>query len=639
MALAEPLLHGFLVSRDATAAGVNVTLQYPEKSLTEVPEAAGAARELAARIESEHPGTTVAVTGISMLNHTFAEAGQKDLLTLVPLMYLVLVMVMVVVLRSFTGTLATLAVIALATFTAVGSAGYLGFAIDPISAMAPTIILTLAIADSVHVLVSMLTLMRRGEDKLSALRESLRINFLAVTITSVTTIVGFLALNFSDAPPFRRLGNVTAIGIAAAWLHSTTLMPALVSLLPVRVKLRGPRPTRADGLLTRLARLVTTRHRAVLLTTGAAAIAAVAIVPALELDDQWIEYFDDSVEFRRDAELALDHLTGLYNLDYSLEAGGAEGIHDPAYLRGLESFTRWLRDQPEVLHVTSYADVVKRLNKNMHGDDARWHRLPDDRELAAQYLLLYELSLPYGLDLNDRINVDKSATRVTATIEEMTTVEVRKFLDRSRAWLAEQGLVAEPTGPTAMFAYISERNIESMLGGNALAVALISLILIASIKSFRLGALSLVPNAVPILMTFGVWTLLVGRLGMAAATVSATSLGIIVDSTVHFLSKYVRARREKGFDRPGAVIYAFETVGLAIALNAVILAVGFGVLAFSTFRVNAEMGLLTAIAVVIAVAVDFLLLPALLMIGHEKETLGYENERKDHENQIIPQAA
>ncbi len=639
IAQAEPLLDGFLVSSDATAAGVNVTLQYPEKSLAEVPEAAGHARELAAGLEAEHPGVTVAVTGISMLNHTFAEAGQKDLLTLVPVMYLVLILVMIAVLRSFTGTFATLAVVFFSTATAMGIAGHLGFHIDPISAMAPTIILTLAIADSVHVLVSMLSAMRRGQEKHQALRESLRINLVPVTVTSVTTIVGFLSLNFSDAPPFRLLGDVTAIGIAAAWFYSITFMPALISWLPVRVKLTGPKPGRAGGALSWLARLVTARYRAVLVTTAAAAIAVIAMVPALELDDQWIEYFDRRVEFRVDAEYALDHLTGLYLIDYSLEAGKAGGINEPAYLEDLERFTQWLRDQPEVLHVYSYADVIKRLNKNMHGDDERFNRLPDERELAAQYLLLYELSLPYGLDLNDRISVDKSATRLTATMAEMTTAEVRAFLDRSRGWLGDQGLTAEPTGPTAMFSYISARNIESMLRGNALAVALISLILIVSIRSIKLGALSLVPNAVPILMTFGIWTLLVGRVGMAAATVSATSLGIIVDSTVHFLSKYVRARREKGLDRPGAITYAFETVGLAIALNAVILAAGFGVLALSTFKVNAEMGLLTAIAVVVALVVDFLLLPALLMVGHSNDNLRQPIERKTDAYPTYPQAA
>ena len=317
----------------------------------------------------------------------------------------------------------------------MGFAGHMGFHIDPISAIAPTIILTLAIADSVHILVSLLGLMRQGQDKLTALRESLRINLLAVSITSLTTIVGFLALNFSDAPPFRLLGDITAVGIAAAWLYSITVLPALIRLLPVNVKISSSRSALTEKWLSPLARLVTTHHRAILVTTVAAAIATIALVPRLNLEDSWIEYFDERIEFRRDAEYALDHLTGLYLIDYSLDSGRAEGINEPAFLSQLDDFTIWLRQQPEVLHVFSYADIIKRLNKNMHGDDQSWYRLPDERELAAQYLLLYELSLPYGLDLNDRINVDKSATRVTATMRDMSTAEVRAFLDRSREWL------------------------------------------------------------------------------------------------------------------------------------------------------------------------------------------------------------
>jgi predicted RND superfamily exporter protein len=176
----------------------------------------------------------------------------------------------------------------------------------------------------------------------------------------------------------------------------------------------------------------------------------------------------------------------------------------------------------------------------------------------------------------------------------------------------------QATGASVMFSYISERNINSMLLGNVLAVLLIAAILMAALRSVPMGALSLLPNALPILMTFGVWALLVGQVGMAAATVSATSLGIVVDDTVHFLSKYQRARREKKMDRPEAIHYAFQTVGRAIVSTTVILSIGFGVLALSAFRINSQMGLLTALAILIALPVDFLLLPSLLMIGHPK---------------------
>jgi predicted RND superfamily exporter protein len=342
-------------------------------------------------------------------------------------------------------------------------------------------------------------------------------------------------------------------------------------------------------------------------------------VPTLELNDEWVKYFDESLEFRQDAEFALDELTGLYLLEYSVTAGSAGGISEPAYLETLEAFTGWLRTQPEVRHVYSYSDIVKRLNKNMHGDNVAWHAIPDDRELAAQYLLLYELSLPYGLDLNDRISVDKSATRVTVTLDDVPTATVREFIGRSEAWMdanAPTEMHGQATGATVMFSYISERNINSMLGGNAIAVALIALIMMAALRSLPMGALSLIPNAIPILMTFGVWALLVGQVGLSSAMVSATSLGIVVDNTVHYLTKYLRARRQGGLNPGQAVIYAFETVGAAILANAAILAAGFSVLAFSTFRITGEMGSLTALAIVIALAVDFLLLPALLLIGH-----------------------
>jgi predicted RND superfamily exporter protein len=632
IAMAEPLLRDNLISPDADTTGVNVTLQYPEESLLEVPEAAAAARELAARIQAENPDLRIALSGVSMLNNAFAEAGQQDATTLMPLMFLMLVVFMVVILRSLPATLATLAVIATSSATALGLAGYAGLKLTPISITAPVIIMTLAIADSVHVLVTMLGLMREGHGKPEALRESLRINFMAVAITSVTTIVGFLSLNFSDAPPFRHLGNLTAVGIAGALVYSVTLLPALLTVLPMKV--RWSSRAKKSGLESRLGRMadwVTTHHRPVLLGSGAVALALIALVPQIDLNDEFVKYFDHRVDFRRDAEFGIEHLNGVYVLEYSVEASEAGGISEPAYLQNLDTFAGWLREQPEVTHVYSYTDVVKRLNKNMHGDDEAWYRLPDDRELAAQYLLLYELSLPYGLDLNNRISVDKSATRVTATIGDLSTVDIRKLLVRAEDWLtsnAPEYMHADATGATVMFSFISQRNITSMLGGNALAVVLIAGIMIFALRSFSIGTLSVIPNAVPILATFGLWAVMVGQVGMAAATVSATSLGIVVDDTVHFLAKYLRARREKRLDRPEAIRYAFQTVGKAIVSTTLILAVGFAVLAFSTFRINAQMGLLTALAILVALPVDFLLLPSLLMIGHKtrKEVKSHESE-------------
>ncbi len=621
VALAEPLLRGNLIARDADTTGINIVLQYPEKSLTEVPEAVAHVRAVRAEIEKAFPDLTIALTGVSMLNNAFAESGQTDAMTLIPIMYGVLLVFMVVLLRSLSGTIATLLVIGFSTIAAMGFAGYMGIKLTPISITAPTIVLTLAIADSIHILVTQLGLMRDGADKITALKESIRMNALAVTITSVTTIVGFLSMNFSDAPPFHDLGNITAAGIAAAWALSLTFLPAVISLLPLRVRQQRRGGGRGARALERIADVVIGRYRSVLAIFGVVAVALTAMVPTIDLDDQWVKYFDHRVPFRGDAEFAIENLTGLYPVEFSVEAGEAGGISNPEYLENLDAFTAWLRTRPEVRHVYSYTDIIKRLNKNMHGDDPAWHKIPEDRKLAAQYLLLYEMSLPFGLDLNDRVNIDKSATRVTATLDEVTTVELREFLDTSAAWLRKNtppAMHASPTSASVMFAFISERNIESMLRGNLVAVILIAVIMALALRSFAMGALSILPNAVPILMTFGLWALMVGQVGMASATVTATALGIVVDDSVHLLTKYLRGRREKGLTTEESIRYALRTVGPAILTTTLILATGFAVLAASTFKINAEMGLLTAIAIVLALVFDFLFLPALLMLGKNK---------------------
>jgi predicted RND superfamily exporter protein len=180
------------------------------------------ARDLKAQIEAEFPDVQIHLTGVSMLNNAFAETGMTDAGTLMPLMFVVIFGLTWLIIRSFTATVSTLVVIMLSTIVGMGAAGFAGVKLTPIAMSAPIVILTLAVADSIHILLTLRGLMRGGLDKTAALIEAVRINFLPVSITSLTTVVGFLSLNFSDSPPYWHLGNITAGGIAAAWLYSVT---------------------------------------------------------------------------------------------------------------------------------------------------------------------------------------------------------------------------------------------------------------------------------------------------------------------------------------------------------------------------------------------------------------------------------
>ena len=659
VALAEPRLAARLIATDAAVGGVNVTVQMPgEDETLEVPQVVEFVRDLAAEVRERFPGIDIRLTGMVMMNYAFTESSLLDMKTLMPASFAVMALMLALLTRGFSGTFATILVVALSILTAMGLGGWAGFPLTPPSAAAPTIVLTVAVANCVHVLVTLLhgmqaeasrtladrgsgALLRRtrtGELKRAAIVESLRVNLQPIFLASLTTALGFLSMNFSDVPPFRHLGTFVAFGVGAAFVLSVTFLPALLSLLPVRARATGHRN---DPVMAKLAEFVV-RRRTPLLWGSALVVAALVVsIPRNALNDVFVEYFDDSVEFRRDADFTVENLTGLYTMEYSLVSGESGGIGDPTFLAGVEAFAEWYRAQPETIHVSVITDTFRQLNMNMHGDDPAAYRLPESRDLAAQYLLLYEMSLPYGLDLNNQLDIDKSSTRMTVATETLSSNELLALDRRAQQWLADHapGIArAEEAGTSLMFAYLGRRNIRAMLLGTTVALVGISLVLIAALRSWRLGLASLVPNLVPGAMGFGIWGLAVGEVGLSLSVVTSMTLGIVVDDTVHFLSKYRRARSELGRSPPDAVRYAFVTVGRALLTTSLVLVAGFLVLSLSSFELNAGMGLLTALVIALALVADFFLLPPLLMKveGHIDE--GDSDEDTD-ESTAVDRAA
>jgi len=611
IALGAPAIAGRLVSHDGRVGGVAIKFILPENMDQAVAEITDYLQDMLQQARASHPQLSYHLTGSVVMHRAFSDATKNDLRTLTPFVFLVIVAVTIVLLRSILGTLSIVAMILFVVNTTMGFAGWLNTTFSPTNAGVPIIIMTITVAHCVHIVTTVQQGMRRGLERNAAIAESIRINFSPVFLTSLTTMIGFLSLNASDSPPFHILGNFVAFGVFCAFIYSMTLLPALLSILPLRASTAR---TRKRDPFALLADFVIARRTLLLWCFVLVAALLVAGIPRNELTDNWTRYFDDRYEFRRDTDYVMQNLTGLDLLEYSLDAGREGGITDPGYLQKVETFANWYREQPEVFHVRAFPDIMKRLNKNMHGDDPGYYRLPEDPELAAQYLLLYELSLPVGLDLNDRMDVAKSATRMTVVVRSISTQELRGLDQRAQAWLQthQPDLATEASGISVAFAHVTERNIRSMLRGTVIAMALISLILILVFRSLYLGAVSLVPNFVPAAMSFGMWGHLVGHVGLASSVVVAVAFGIIVDDTIHFLSKYVKSRQE-GLHATEAVRAAFQTVGRALATTTAVLSAGFLVFALSGFEISWALGLLVAITITFALAADFLLLPTLLI--------------------------
>ncbi|WP_180944653.1 efflux RND transporter permease subunit [Vibrio parahaemolyticus] len=621
IALSEPVLKSALVSEKGDVTVVNITVQLPEMDKTaEVEEVVSSINAMIDRYQRAYPDVTFHKAGIIAMNHAFMTAAQDDSSTLVPTMLVVILVFLTIMLRSILSVIATLIVIIGSVMATMGISGWAGMFLSTATVNVPTLIMTLAVADCVHVIATMRQSMKNGFTKAQSIERSIALNFVPILITSVTTAIGFLMMNMSDSPVLRDFGNLSALGVMVACFLSVTLLPALLKLLPIHVKMETSQDQK--HVMDRLGDFVVSQRRALLPLSVAVIVVCASLIPLNKVNDESVEYFGQRNEFRQAADFMEERISGMTNISIAIKTNESQGIAAPDFLNTIGEFSSWLRDQPETDHVATLADVYKRLNKNMHGDDEAYYSLPQARELAAQYLLLYEMSLPYGLDLNNQINVDKSSIKIVLTVANLGSVELVDLENRIYQWFAEHApqyqVVA--SSPSLMFAHIGETNMASMLSTLPITLVLISALLIFALRSVRLGLISLMPNIAPAVIGFGLWALISGEINLGLSVVVTLTLGIVVDDAVHFLSKYQRARRE-GQTAEQAVRYAFHTVGRALWITTVVLVAGFSVLAMSSFRLNADMGQLSAIVIFIALVVDFLFLPTLLMLFDKKAYL------------------
>ena len=616
VALNEPMIVNLLVSPDSKFTAINVTIIKPDDPVAAgnvVREVMSFIRPIQKQLKEKHPDIDFYVSGGVPLTMAFTEVSLSDMGLLTPLMLLIIFLVAGISLRSTVGALLTAFIVMLSVIGMMGIAGWFKFILNAATFNSFLMLSALTIAHCVHIMSTQKIQMRLGKDRKSAVDESLRVNLQPVFMTAITTAIGFLTMHFSEAPPFRQLGYMMSFGNLVLFFHAVITLPALLVIIPSKMKKTGY--SKAENFMSKLSDFVIKNRKTLFISNGIVIIILSLGITQIKLDDTWTKYFDKRFEIRTHSDFFEENLTGLNTIEYSIPSGEADGINSPEYWEKLDKLAERIRKEPNVNHVTTVSDTIKRLNKAMNRDDEQFYAIPENRELAAQYLLLYELSVPFGLDLNNRINVNKSSTRLTVNIKQASNDDVRNldaiiqnYLDNEMPEFKTNG-----TGLSMIFSHFSKRNIDSMLVGTTAALVLISLLLVIALKSFKMGIISLIPNLFPAAVGFGLWGYLYGEVGVALSVVAAMTLGIVVDDTVHYLSKYLRGIREEKLSPEDATKYAFKNVGFALTTTTIALVAGFGILSLSGFKVNSDMALLTAITIAIALLIDLFFLPTLLI--------------------------
>lgn len=614
----ETLLHS-IVSPDGKATAINVTLTLPADNVKATGEVVTWLREQLAPIqEANKDKATIQLFGSAVINLALEEAVAGDLALLIPVSTLLMYVLLVILLRSWTGMLITMSVITLSIVAVFGLAGWAGGALTPVAGIIPNMVMIIAVADCVHLLVSFYHYLSEGQERREAVVSALRINFKPMLITSVTTAIGLLCLNFSEAPPYRALGNMAASGALIAFLLTITLAPALMCWLPPgRKSSQGHGSARLYPVMQKLADMIIARRYLTLAISAAVVVLCASLISQNKMYERWYVYYDDSFAVRKAMEFSDEHLSGINFIQYRIDGVGPGTINDPDYLQQLDQLVAWIETQPGVTNVDSIVPSLRRVHRLLNTGSEDDSRLPESRERAAQNLLLYEMSLPFGLGTDEYLNIDRSAARIGVFVHKTDSRTLLALDETIRRWAEGNTPVlslSEGTGLDMVFAHISDRNMISLLQGTAIALVLISLLLAPVVRSWRIGVVSLVPNLVPALVAYGIWGITVGYVDLGLSVVACMSLGLVVDDTIHFLSKYVLARRELGKSPEDAIRYAFGTVGTAMLVTTVVLAAGFAILVLSPFSPTWGMGGLLSLTIVAALVFDFLLLPPLLLL-------------------------
>jgi predicted RND superfamily exporter protein len=563
-------------------------------------------------LREQYPDQNIYVLGRILFEYDSYNAQVKDAKYLFPIVMLTILGLMYFCLRSLSFALAIAAVSVMSVGLTVGTVGWAQVPFNQISNMGPLVVFMIAMADAIHLVSVYLQGLHKSLSKFEALRESLRVNIQPVTLATVTTAMGFLSLNYCASPGIYGFGNVVAMGVVWAFLVTFTLLPALILLLPVK---KVPEPLGVKGFINFIAKLVANRGKQ--LFWGSLLLIAVtfAMLPLNKVDFDRFSFIDKDSDFHTVISALAEKIGNDQSLVYSINSGKYYGITEPEFLRKIEEFSIWLEEQPQTSFVTSYAGFLKNRNMAENDNDPAWEVLPVDNLQIIDYLVGYQLVQEIEPQLEPIFNSEYSAIRMVVGTSNLSNVQLLDFSEEIEDWIA---LNMDPAydvmhgDNSILYARLNKMISLQLMEGFTLSFLLITATLLVGLKSVRYGLLSMIPNLFPATIVFGIWGLLVGELSPYILMLFSISIGLVVDDSVHVLSKYIVARRE-GESPEAAVQYSLDKAGSAITITTLSLAVGTFILVLSNTFYYQNVALLLTPIIIVALLLDLLFLPPLLV--------------------------
>ena len=619
IALSDPIVLNSFISKDATTTMIFARLDADANEGEDI--TSEVMKDIHAIIdpETQKTGYKYWLNGGPPMTQAFITIAGDDVVTFTPLVLITALLLLYLLFRRISGAIIPLFVV-LFTFLAVLAVQVmLGYKLNNFTANIPVFIVAIGVADAVHIYSVWLMKRREGASTREAVQDSIEKNFLPILLTSLTTIVGFATLTLSKVVPIATLGIATASGAALAFMVSIVWMPAILLLLQKEMG--------QDNMQQKVEEVIhlksfgygvfIVQHAKKIIFFTSLVVVFIGIGLAfIKVDSNTIRYFDKNVEIRKSAEFNMKYLTGPMSYTFIVDSGKEDGVKDPLFLNTVEHFYIDYKEAfpKDVRHISSLLDTIKRYNKIMNHQES----VPDKRDLIAQYLLLYTSSLPQGMEITDKVDFDQKKFRITVLTNIVDTSKDLEMIHFAKQWWEKTAYTVTETGQTIMYAYMQKDITDTLIISLSLTILIVSLLMLFIFKRIKILWILLLPNILPVILVLGVMGWLGMTIDMGVAIAGAIIIGVAVDDSIHFLVKYFEARK-RGLSLADTFDEVLHYAGKAILFTTIVLSCSFALFSFSTFTPNQNFGIVTTIALVIALVTDLLLLPALLAVIDNEE--------------------
>ncbi len=562
---------------------------------------------------------TIYTAGWLVTDVTMSKNINHDNMVFMPILYVIICVFLFITLKNIAFVMIGIVNITLCLLWTMAALHLVGGSLSPMTAILSPLILALSVSDSVHLLLHFLKKERKSKGVTQMIRLSVDELSKPCFLTSFTTAIGFLSLMVSEIPPIRHFGLAASCGMIIELFLTMTFVPICIYLF--RKKDIFQKVINTDSnIMTKFSRwllqFIPKWKYFIVIVSIFLTASSIWFAFKIKVETNFIDYFKKDSAVARNYYFIDENLNGVDTLEISFHSDSPDFFLQPSNLKLIEKMEKYLESMTIVGNVTSMNTFIREMHKSFNNEDRAYFKIPNDKNLIAQYLLIYG-----GDELYNFVDEAYAWTKISARISEHSSVRLQEYLANIQDFIdtsyASSGIEIKITGKTLMVNKLVKSIVNSQVYSLLLAFVIIFIILFFVFRSFSLGVLSIIPNSIPIIFSFGTMGLLGIPLNTATAIISAVAIGIAVDDTIHFLSAYQEGRN-KNKSVGESALYAISKKGEPITITSIILFFGFGVLMFSSFVPTIQFGFLCSIIMLSALFCDLMVLPSFMLLFTKK---------------------